>query len=95
MKKLKRVQTENDPDNYAEPISVVEKGQITNLEEKLNTIIKKEGKFFCSQPFIHMYIPIYGFAIILFYDLRFGSLHARNVPASESFSKIRSSTEEV
>ena len=62
MRELKRVKTEKDPDTYAEPVSVVEKGQITGLEEKLNTIIEREGTFFCSQPFIHMYVPIYGFA---------------------------------
>ena len=28
----------------------------------LDHVIKKKGKFFCSQPFIHMYIPTYGLA---------------------------------
>lgn len=33
-----------------------------NYNKMLDDIIKKEGSFFCSQPFIHLYVPTYGFA---------------------------------
>ena len=33
-----------------------------DYSKMLDSIIQKEGSFFCSQPFIHLYVPTYGFA---------------------------------
>ena len=44
----------------------VQNSPVKNLRQDYNkmldSIIKKEGSFFCSQPFIHLYVPTYGFA---------------------------------
>jgi len=50
--------------NYLEQERVNSPNKILrqNYDKMLDDIIKKEGSFFCSQPFIHLYVPTYGFA---------------------------------
>jgi hypothetical protein len=63
--KLRRLTSEElkgkDPDDYASPRSPVQ-NEKPDIGKMLDDVIKRDGKFFCSQPFIHMYIPTYGFA---------------------------------
>ena len=59
-KKLKRIEGVN-PEGYAQPISPIQKEK-PDIGKMLDSNIKKNGPFFCSQPFIHMYIPTYGLA---------------------------------
>ena len=57
-KKLKRLEGVN-PKGYAQPISPIKKEK-PDIGKMLDSNIKKNSPFFCSQPFIHMYIPTYG-----------------------------------
>ena len=57
-KKLKRLENVDTSFNIVSPIQK-EKPDIENM---LDHVIKRDGSFFCSQPFIHMYIPTYGLA---------------------------------
>lgn len=52
-----------DPDDYAGAVSPISKDK-PNIAHMLDTVINRSSdkKFFCSQPFIHMYIPTYGLA---------------------------------
>tara|TARA_B100000212_G_C27378711_1_gene535927 strand:+ start:558 stop:1979 length:1422 start_codon:yes stop_codon:yes gene_type:complete len=50
-----------DPDDWASYNRDFFKKDPPNLNMMLNKIIKEKGNFFCSQPFIHMYMPTYGF----------------------------------
>ena len=59
-KKLKRLDNVN-PDNFIRRSSPIQK-DVPDIDKMLDTIIKRDGPFFCSQPFIHMYIPTYGLA---------------------------------
>jgi hypothetical protein len=59
--KLERVQQNYDPDDHAKAVSPLQK-DTPDIAHMLDEVIKKKGDFFCSQPFIHMYIPTYGFA---------------------------------
>tara|TARA_B100000575_G_C23141146_1_gene664105 strand:- start:4858 stop:6267 length:1410 start_codon:yes stop_codon:yes gene_type:complete len=59
--KLKKIDLKSDPDDFAQAASPISKDK-PNIDKMLDEVIKKKGDFFCSQPFIHMYIPTYGFA---------------------------------
>jgi len=63
--KLRRLTKEElgkyDPENHASARSPV-KNDRPDIDKMLDDVIKRKGEFFCSQPFIHMYIPTYGFA---------------------------------
>tara|TARA_Y100001972_G_scaffold129005_1_gene193374 strand:+ start:1361 stop:2770 length:1410 start_codon:yes stop_codon:yes gene_type:complete len=58
---LKRIPLKNNPDDFANAASPISKDK-PDIGYMLDEVIKKKGEFFCSQPFIHMYIPTYGFA---------------------------------
>ena len=58
-KKLKRLDVLDE--GFAKPISPI-KSEAPDIGKMLDENIKKNGPFFCSQPFIHMYIPTYGLA---------------------------------
>mgnify|MGYP001204539389 FL=1 len=58
-KKLKKFNI--NPDDFIRRRSPIQK-DAPDIDKMLDTIIKRDGPFFCSQPFIHMYIPTYGLA---------------------------------
>lgn len=52
---------DHDADAYAAtPHDYFKKDQ-PDLDHMLNEVIEKKGDFFCSQPWVHMYMPTYGF----------------------------------
>ena len=59
--KLNRIELKQDPDDHATAVSPVQSDK-PDIGKMLDDVIKRDGPFFCSQPFIHMYIPTYGFA---------------------------------
>ena len=59
--KLNRIELKQDPDDHATAVSPVQSDK-PDIGKMLDEVIKRDGPFFCSQPFIHMYIPTYGFA---------------------------------
>ena len=60
---LNRINSVVDPDNFPNQFakSPLVKDQ-PDYKMMLEKVIEEKGSFFCSQPFIHMYIPTYGFA---------------------------------
>ena len=63
-KHLTRLNMEFDPDEHAgQPKDFFKKDQLEQeeLNSMLDKVIEEKGDFFCSQPFIHMYMPTYGF----------------------------------
>jgi len=58
---LMSVNLENDADDNAGTSYDFYKLDQPDLNKMLDEVIKKKGDFFCSQPFIHMYMPTYGY----------------------------------
>ena len=52
--------------NYDPEDKIVVKSPVLNdtpdIPQMLDEVIEKKGSFFCSQPFVHMYVPTYGLA---------------------------------
>lgn len=49
------------PDDHSSRPRDFFKNSLPDLNDMLNQVIAEKGNFFCSQPFVHMYVPTYGY----------------------------------